>query len=717
MQAMKQMNYPKLPADSSIFEGAEEDYQAWLGAAQTHTPRATADMPAQLIAQGKFKEAERLRNEMQEMRLRPSGSPVFLDAALHVLRTKYSSLHERRTAFQKWYAYIPHVSAKRPLSYRTNPVLDALLQNPIIDLPLLKVFVLTNVGKGYFLLGHVDIVRDFVRLAEPADSVRFLDALYDKSVQGLGTISFYEQSRPSSNTNTRIPLSTERARARMNRMLKEAYGTAINQFCKSDRTDVAITMLQKARQRNIPVHALIYSRIIDKLESTLDTQNLSLVKQLYEDRPAGSPAPPSLRPARSLEFRNTPIQLSDHNNFFTRPLLAGALRILRRHISTLSCPNPSVLMHVVSACTRFRHPRILSILRKRAYRNTHTAMIWALAEMHFYYSCRCSQAVSLIFCNNFRMVGIPRQASHYAWFIRDGRIPDWFPPPVSIWHAQAMTSLFPVKRKMWPSSHHTALVWRACVKEVKHTMSLHRLYAELLDQVRATREVKSLSPPESAQKGSSSASDSHSVLPAGIQPAVTESPYPVPVPPSYIHDDAHFNVFVRAFGKTNSAAAARVVADMYRLGITPGVETMVSLLRSFAERRDTDKLMQLFGRMEATADAEAARGDSVTAASNTRAALPPPNLAAYLVVVKHLTIHHRLKDASDVARRMLTRLEYQLGTSTTADRLLVKLVNLLSIAEGKFREDGGAVELIAAIRTAQKAPSSLMDVLEPSSLQ
>ncbi|TFY56480.1 hypothetical protein EVJ58_g7615 [Rhodofomes roseus] len=719
MQAMKQMQYPDVHADSSIFED-EEDYQAVLGATRGKVTLArTADMPARLLARGKYEEAERLLDEMRDMRLQPASSPVFVDAAIHVLRTRWTTLHARRAAFQRFYSYIPFATSNHPSFDQAARVLELLLQN-IIDLPLMKLCILTNVARGYFLMRHVAIVRDYVRLSDPHSSVRLLDALYDKSVEGLKTMARFGNLRVSSNRPIH-PLIQD-AEPRVNVMLQATYSTAILEFCKQNRADLAVAVLQKAWQRDIPVHALVYSRVINKLESALDTENLSLVKQLIGDRPADSTFTPYLPSADFLK-PPPPAHLPDDRPLNTRSRLADALRILRRHISAYTCPEPSVLANVFAACAHFQCPRILTILRERAYRKTDTAMVWALAEMLYHHKRRDVHAISLVFRNNFRMIGVPPQAYFYASFYRRG--PRWDDSSLSTSKLYTHATLPSDGYKMWPSTHHTVLVWRACAEKVVHAASLTKLYKELLAQVKASRQVHSLvhspSPPNIAQERHDTAQD---VRLGSVESAGAESPYPTPTPPPYMYDDAHFNVFVREFGKTDTAAAARVISDMYQLGVQPGVETLSLLLCCFSEQEEESKMIQLLERMEATLDAEAAHGDSATSASNDLV-LPPPNVAAYVTVIEHLMVHQQPVVASGIALRMFNKLQYQFGTKTQMDRLLLTLVHALAALKRERKMQNTQMEqsehdtvaaFVAALRQAQKRQHQRprINVSEPS---
>ncbi|KZT69952.1 hypothetical protein DAEQUDRAFT_725938 [Daedalea quercina L-15889] len=711
-QAMMTMKYPEIPTDTLIFEEAEEDYSLSIDAAREkpaveHAHHVTVDMPALLVAQGKYEEAERVLVEMRQMQLQPRTSPVFVEAAVHVLRTKSTDLQQRYLAFKKWYSLIPDATSTRRLSYLDTRVLDILLQTPTVDLTLMQECVITNVSKGYFLLRHAAVLRDVIRLSDPDASIRFLDALsYKSSVAIERMVQNFTQVSDDKLDSRFIVRANRRLRRlfehRQSEMLKVVYNTAIDHFCKTDRVRQGVFALRLARSRDIPVHALVLTRLIAKLERTLDTENLLLVEQLSQVQSTGGPYTSRLQPAESLSSESSARPL-DYSKLHKPSHLAAALRVVHRHICSPTCPDPSVLVHLIEACMRARRDHDLLTLRKRSYANTSTAMKWTLAEMLFYLKHGDAPAVGIVFGNNFRRVGVPRQVYHYTWFLHMGLTPDRFPPPKSPLQGYAMTSLLPVKEKMWPSTHHTAVVWRACTTEIRRKHSLKKLYFELLAQVKAARgQAEGLSPPEIENEGQAAASALDPAHSGIAEPAAAEV-FLVPTSPAWMYDDAHFNIFIHAFGKDDPAAAARVVSDMYRFGIQPGAETMVTLLQAFAEHGDTGKLVKLFKRMEATIPPEAAHGAS-SATADTSATdnlnLPPPNVAAYNVVIKYLIERQRPVGASHFAVRMLKRLKYRPGTNAQADRLLVQLVHLLSDPRRTHQPDFPADKLICGIRSA-----------------
>ncbi|EPT02203.1 hypothetical protein FOMPIDRAFT_1048208 [Fomitopsis schrenkii] len=705
MQAVRHMKYPEIPPDSSVFEEAQ-DYlsQAHEGQpALGHATSATVDLPALLVAEGKYEEATRILDELQQqMHVQPRASQVFVDAALHVYRVaKPAGVQQQCSAFRRWYSLIPDAFSTRRLSYAySRKVLDMLLGSPTLDLPLIEWYIRINVSRGYFLRGYAAIIRDFVRLSDRQSIVRLLDAVWYRSRRALDHVT-----RPHPKRITRRHKARHLAHAeyRRNQMLRVVYSAVIDELRMSNQTHEAMLMLQAARRRNIPVSTLVLSRLVPKLETMMDMEGLSLVKQLLEARPGDS----QHTHAQEIESATPQAASLELGGLHEPSSLAAAVRVLRRHVHTPTCPVPSDLVHVIDACVRAGRLPLLALLRKKAYRTTSSAMQWTLAEMLFYSKQGDAPALSIVFGNSFRMVGVPRQSLHYAWFLRNGSPRTDFPSPNSPLQGLAMSSLPHVKRKIWPSAYHTEMVWHACVKETKRGGAVKKLYWELLAQVTAARaaERSFTCKPDHAL---SSASGPTRSLDATL--ASTKQPHAGPRGPSWMYRDAHFNIFIDALGKESPAAAARVMSDMHRLGIQPGEESMIALLRCFAAHNNLKMLLDLLTRMEATfvqqhpgdnGDLNGSTSGTDKPAANDLV-LPAPNVAAYLVVIEHLVGIHRTEAASQVALRMLKNLDCRSGTDTAVDRVLRKLILLLSDPRRKHHEDGAAARLVEAIRLANE---------------
>ncbi|KAI0729864.1 hypothetical protein C8Q72DRAFT_291616 [Fomitopsis betulina] len=685
MQAMRKMEYPDTPADSSIFE--EPVDLSHIPEAQ-HTISLTADLPAHLIAEGNFEEAFRVLDEMRRMHLHPRPSQVFVEAALHAYHVaKLAGVQQHCSTFRLLYLLIPPASKSGGLTYsQSRKVLDVLLGSPVLDLPLVEWYIRINVSKGYFIRDYAAIVSDFVRLSNQHSIIRLLDAIYYRSRRLPDRLA----RLPSKQTSHRESDARFLARRnyRRNQMLRAVYSEVIDRLCRSGRAQEAAIVLQAARRRSIPVSTSVLSRLDPKLETILDAGSVSLVKQLLQAWPANSQHThgqvESATPSLDLRDLHEPTQL------------ARAIRVLRQHVHASTCPIPSELVHVIDACIRAGRIPLLTLLRKKAYRTTSSAMKWALAEMLFYSKQRDAPALSIVFANSFRMVGVPLQSLHHAWFLRVGLPPTKFPLPKSPLQGLAMSSLPHVKHKIWPSAYHTAMVWHACVKETKRGGAVKKLYYELLAQVVAAREAER-SEPEHASSGPT---QRH-----GTSLSSAKQTTMGPRGPSWMYRDAHFNIFIKALGKRSPAAASRVVSDMYRLGIKPSEESMIVLLRCFAVHNKHDMLLDLLTRMEATfTQQHSCNSDSNIATTDKPVAsdlvLPAPNVAAYLVVIENLIKNDRSETALQVAMRMLKNLSYRSGADTAADQVLRELVLLLSDPGREDPQDGAAARLEEAIHLA-----------------
>ena len=697
MQAMKQMKYPDIPSDLSIFEEAK-DYSSHTPEGQPalkHQTSATVDLPALLVAEGKYEEATRILDELQQIHVRPRASRVFVDAALHFYRVaKPFGVHDQCTTLRRWYSLIPYASSTHRLSYSdSKKILDILLGSSIVDLPLIEWYLRINISRGYFLREYATIIRDFVRLSNQHAVVHLLDAIWYRSGRALDdmnqlhNIHSHKQRRM---VGKRKFLSLARAEYRRIQMLRTVYSATIDQLYRSNRIHEAVLVLQVAKQRTIRVNTQVLSQLVPKLQDISDVESLSLVKQFLGTRRSFGHVKSAPPQTRALLF--------DYLDLCEPSRLAAAIRVLRWHVHAPTCPANHDLIHVIDACVRIDRLSLLTSLRKKAYRTTYGASQWAVAEMRFYLRHQDAPALSIAYGNTFRMVGVPRQALHHAW-------PLWAelpPTPKSPLQRLAMSSLPHLKRKLWPSTYHTVLVWDACVqgikgKGTKGRSAMRRLYQELLAQVTAAREAEHAPTLE--------ASEPTRLQDASV--ASAEQSQPGLRGPSSMYQDTHFNIFIRAFGKTSLADATRVIPDMYRLGFQPTLESMLALLRCFAEHDKRAMLLGLLKRMEAAFARRHQRESSNSSAEATDEpvakdlVLPAPDVTAYLIVIEHLIAKRRTVAASHIALRMLKNLGHQSMSDTAVELVLRKLVFLLSDPR-RHNEDNSAARLVEAIRVAKE---------------
>ena len=146
---------------------------------------------------------------------------------------------------------------------------------------------------------------------------------------------------------------------------------------------------------------------------------------------------------------------------------------------------------------------------------------------------------------------------------------------------------------------------------------------------------------------------------------------------------------------------------MYRLGFQPTLESMLALLRCFAEHDKRAMLLGLLKRMEAAFARRHQRESSNSSAEATDEpvakdlVLPAPDVTAYLIVIEHLIAKRRTVAASHIALRMLKNLGHQSMSDTAVELVLRKLVFLLSDPRRR-NEDDSAARLVEAIRVAKE---------------
>lgn len=694
MAEMKRQRYPSMPLDVSLFEDTYDDYSLASSPSASEVPLAAlpanpSDLLQQLVTDGNFVDANRVLTELTDIGVTIEPAAAYFAAGIHVLEKDYEDPHKRLSDFAKWWSLIPDAACADPEPVRR--VQSILFTERVPDLPLVVQFALMSTSKGYASVLSTRVILDVFRHSSPARSFAFLEELCDQAIK-------YETEREVSDS-TRKSL-----KARLAVQVEGWYTCAVKSCCITDRLAGAVALVQNARARGFNVHDTAYAALVRNLKRALDMTNLQLVQKLRETEARRPEHQESRLRVPRFNLYRPPAALQAMTQYPDRSSLAAALRILRHSCMFSSrYPLPSALATFIEAYRSAGQSRALHILRARSYKRAPATAMWALSEMLYYHRRNRGHMLLLTFIHHFHMIGVPQWAvwrsvrtmeraekggadSNYA------RYAVLYPPQ-------------PLGAKLFPSTHHTALVWHVTAQSMRSTQSLEELYQELLTQIAAARYAAAPAPALSTSPASPTPSTSTSSPNAPAEPLtdvaelqansaeiLTDSAhppddsldarrasYPALIVPPMMYDSGHFNAFVLAFGqRSGPTRAAQVVADMYRHGIQPSVETLTMLIASFASIGDVGKLTTLLDRMEASADNGTRSGDvsSQVAASSVQKMgpqLPPPNVVTYTAVIKSLMDAEKLEDALAIAQRLRTKLGYVLGTNHITDSVLNEL--------------------------------------------
>ncbi|KZT04488.1 uncharacterized protein LAESUDRAFT_727967 [Laetiporus sulphureus 93-53] len=655
MLEMKRTSYPNTPLDTSLFEDTTADYCTELseceqGADSVWLPANASDLLSALVREARFDDANRVLAELKEMGQYVQPSSLYLKFALHALQQEYKDPRDRLTAFTKWWDLIPDASSHDSVSSSIFKVQDALLHDSIPDLPVLTQFAISSAQKGYATAISSQLVSLLIAYASPAISSVFMSTLHDSAAKAL------QKAIASVPADIADRVEIEHAA-----VMEDWYSNAVISHCIAARTDHAVQLLQTARKRQVSITPRAYNTASRKLKEMLDTRNLSIVeslrataeKPLHEIR---------TRQARFNPHYAPPTELPTSIPEGATVDLAAALRIIRKSLRPSRYPSPAALAIFMTVYKATGRTLALRILRTRSYRTFPTTSMWALAEMLYHLRRDENLLLINVFTHHFHFVAVPRRMWKYprraaSRMKKDGNVPRESLP---------LLPSQPLQQKLWPSTHHTALVWRAVAEIMSTPIALEGLYRELLEQVDTAQRAAAL-PSQRTTDDIESDPQRPADAPLGTGESQdipsSEQAYPSPIAPSSMYDSAHFNVFIQAFGaRFGPSRAAQVISDMYRLGIKPGIESLTTLAAVFARFGDLWKLTSLLDRMEA--------GEGSARSSQT---LPQPNIVTYTAIISWLLKTGRYRDASVIALRMKARLDYQPGMNPLTDAALANL--------------------------------------------
>ncbi|GBE83987.1 hypothetical protein SCP_0510460 [Sparassis crispa] len=681
---LKKQPYPSSPLDSSVFEDMNADY-GYEAVAPPTPARRPCNLLVQLVKDQQYADVEQVYAELLEMGVEIRPSSVYYDMALRALEDPDKSPHARMMAFTKWWSLVPPIMHR----YRVNvtKVQEIILeQNPFPDPLLIAWFTVISASKGYAYLFGVRAVTLVVRYADPSFSSSFLYTLHQTTLQWLQSLA---------------PRKRERYEPLYEQLFQEWYAFAVRQHCMTGRVDAAVALLRDARSRNVNIDNFTYDFLKGKLRRRRDSINLLLVEQFQRtDVPSGLNPTVSRPPLDLLEEPSlyeldrtvspTPFDsVKDSSatwalrywSFSGEKSLVSALRDLRHSMTNSRYPNPVTFAEFMDAYRASGRSVALGILRKQSYSNSFaTASWWALSEMMYHYRRQEYALVLLAYAHHFHLVGIPAWLSQHLSTLeklaQDSR------------YGRRVIPLYPVPQKHWPMSQHTSLVWRAVVELTAETSgALESLYQELLSQVAASQgavTTGSLMKPEPL----------HSLPRVQDWSIPSADEYPAAIPPPTSFDDAHFNVFIRAFINKEGAGPARaiqVIDDMYRFGFKVSVHSLTPLVSAFAREGEQDRLKMLLSRMEESLPSETPAEDSVAEGEGDVAgaagvapenALPAPNVVTYTAIIWAFIRTYQYQEATEFVEQLKEKGRYVPGTNRRTDLALAVLKERIRMGGG-----------------------------------
>ena len=349
--------------------------------------------------------------------------------------------------------------------------------------------------------------------------------------------------------------------------------------------------------------------------------------------------------------------------------------------------STSVLASFFAAYKDIGRQRAIELLHRKAYRHPtrrlHTVAQWALAEMLYHGAQESKLGVFQVFARHFSIIGVPvHVAKLMNEFLQRSREdvdddqgekaadPVVKHDPV-VRHDPVVKHPEAPPQRMFPSSHHTALIWRVTASSTRSSRALERLYQELLDQVNLARNPEGITSTGEA-------------VPNPIWRVFDEDParhhaYVQPVPSPILFDDAHFNCIIDAFNSRKMfSRSLDVFMDMFKLHIQPSNETFKVVANALASSGELKKLDALLTRMEEAPDV-------VPDAALDGPQFLRPTEETYTVVILALLHRNDTSSALEIAKRLYLRNGYVSGTNPFTDSVLRRLLDIVENSAGTER--------------------------------
>ncbi|KAH9847440.1 hypothetical protein C2E23DRAFT_498950 [Lenzites betulinus] len=679
MQQIRAYPYPETAPDNSLFEDISNDYQAATQETEAHTGsyplHVEVDHPSSLlrnlVMEEKYQDANRVYTELLDMGAEIPPHPAYHFAAREVLYDTKLAPADRLEAFVKWWSLVP--SRGETGCYReVRGALTHLLRGlPAPDIPLIVRFGLLAASKGYVFQVAGKVIPTVARYAPTQVTLRFLEELCTAAWD-------FESSLATTN---RSPSETRETQALLTRS-SEWYCLGIKELAFVQRTGAALEVLQLARSRDIEVSLDTYDILLNKLSSEPNRDGIAIVMSLRKtqlghpawleipdedlEQPAPTPAsthqPGDTHNSASVTSRDNLVSLELSTSMQS---LVATARFLKHSLHAGKLPITSAtIATVISIYLKTGRGSLLRRLRERTYQHEHLIPRWALAELEYHHARGHSLATIMkVFESHFHLVGVPQGILDSLWEERGrGR---------STGVAQFRPGLH---RKLPPSAHHTFFIWDVFLRRARTRTQVGNLYKQFLENVAASRDVSPSRVPYLASL-------------ADQESGAEQEEYLRAIPPPSLFHAGHFALFMNAFTRCGfRTLAARMVVDMYALGIKPDARLSKAFVGSLGYIKPTQPFIPVigfFGKALRAVD-EGASTATATDPHSDADSSPPSSMRTraadmlkaetmtfiYAGVIKRLLCDERTAEAVKLASYLVRRELYQPGTSVVVDKVL-----------------------------------------------
>lgn len=686
MKALKDIPYPSVTPDPSIFESWSDEYSgvyfprsaqfAERPAPTQHTSRGhhPSAVLERLSWDGKFAEAEEVREELVGMGMPIRHSSVYSVLAWNVLRERPWPPN-RAELFANWLSLVPNFTENKKLS-NINLLKSALLFNSSnLDLESLAYFGVILSSKGYIRMVGASVVAGLTRYAEPEITFRVVD-------QMIAADDNYKRKKLG---------LTRRTDTRFKDTSKRLWSVVIRTHCTVGRPKDAHQVAMRVHERGISLTQYTYQYLSGKLHTdglhglAADIQafpgcasdDVAKSRFITKDIPTLEPILP-ISPKRSFDANES-----------------TALTVLKQS-SLLGLPvyATDIVPYFDLYKTGVRGGPAVNKLRSHAYKVSFAAVSAVLlAELLHHHRRGQFIHVLWIFEKFFHIAGVPAPELTQRLWKRDDysvhmRLNHGSLPP------RITNTTFNLPSKLWPTEYHTALVWTALVQLCDNEEEVFALYDQLLQR------CSGLSRPPGRYNNTAG---------GGLDGFSHADRY----------DAAHFRPFLVANTLLRGAShGLRVLDDMQVRGVAPNARIIGTGATLQARHGEPEIALRMLGVMQevleererdagsgselqewdADADAYAGMGLYLKSESAQRRARTQPLLVAHTAVLRGLVDRRALVPARRVADMLNEKFGYGIdgnGGGNPRTNTLLRFLRRLEVEGPSAQPELGDVAILA----------------------
>ncbi|KAI0252517.1 hypothetical protein BJV78DRAFT_1153652 [Lactifluus subvellereus] len=504
-------------------------------------PHNASGLLEQLSRKGKIAAAEEVRRELVGMEVPIRPSLAYYRAARCLLRRRPWPPN-RAEMFANWLSLLPSMAETNKATHHLINLESALFFNSSeLDLENVAHFGVILSSKGYIRSMGAPVVACLTRYAHPDVSLRILDEM-------IAADGDYKRNK------LRL---TSRAETRYKDTSKRLWSILVRTHCTTGRPEVALQMAKRAHERGFHLTQYTYQYLLGKLEADGLKESAEEARALFGRRSLDvaksrfineSLSPPKLIPP-----------ISPKQNVAVNRALALAM-LKRSSQSGLPAYAANIVPYFNIYKTGLRGNIVVNKLRSRAYRLSLYATSTVLLAELLHHHCRGQfMHVLWVFEKYFHVVGVPAEDVKRRLWKRDHypphlRLHYWTLPP------RITETTFNLPSKLWPTAHHTALVWTALVQLCESEEELFALYDQLL--ARSAQSQRSVVARVEQKR------HEHEPVERELHGGGSDSSSTPIAAPAERYDAAHFRPFLVAFTFLRGAnRALQVLDDMQDRGV------------------------------------------------------------------------------------------------------------------------------------------------------